>query len=130
MVLTAIVLSFVAGCIGGFVNTVLSQNFRIPRMRQCDAWDPGWIGNVAVGGTAALVYWGLYSLSADAPIIAGRAVQIQQAEITFTVKDLVGSIVIGLGGGRILSDQMDLKCLGNTLRQLQGEKAQTTISKG
>jgi len=42
------------GCVGGVVNAILppSSGFRLPR-RVGDVFDPGWMGNVFIGGIAA-----------------------------------------------------------------------------
>jgi len=98
----------VCGGIGGFINALMAGDLRLPhRDEASNLYSPGWAGNVAVGAIAALVYWALYGPLAKMSLF-GVSPAVQP---TFTLAELAGSIVTGIGGGRILSNEVDKKAL-------------------
>jgi hypothetical protein len=111
------------GGIGGFVNALLAGDLRLPH-REDNLYSPGWIGNVVIGAAAALVFWGLYGPMAKAAVIgSGDGSPL----IALTIAEVAGSIVTGIGGGRILSGEVEKKALTkmkdeliSTLRQKNG----------
>lgn len=88
------------GAIGGLVNCAIAGEFVLP---QCDQnqrlWRPGWIGNVLVGAVAAVVVWAMYGPLASYDLAAPDPVK----PLTLTLSQLFVSVVIGLGGGNILT---------------------------
>ena len=87
------------GAFGGFVNGAISGEFRLPHLdRDAKVWKPGWLGNVLAGGVAAVVVWGIYGPLASFDLTGG-----QPPEAHFTLAQLLTSVVVGLGGGRILT---------------------------
>ena len=85
------------GAIGGLVNCAIAGEFALPHIdREAKIWRPGWIGNVVVGAVAAPVIWGIYGP------LAGHAINGTD-KIDLTVAQLFVSVVIGIGGGRILT---------------------------
>lgn len=97
------------GGLGGLVNALLAGDLHLPH-REENIYSPGWIGNVVVGAVAALVFWGLYGPMAKVAII-GTAVSNVPA--VFTIAELAGSVVTGIGGGRILSSDVEKRTLSN-----------------
>src|SRR6266536_5225022 len=92
-------LILIAGAIGGLVNTFLSEGGFIAPMTFTDArghrrWHPGTAGDVVVGAVAGIVFWGLYTPD---PSFNSSA----------TVRPVVGSLLAGLGGGRVLTGYLE-----------------------
>jgi hypothetical protein len=105
------ILVCVSGAIGGFVNALLAGDLHLPH-REGNLYSPGWIGNVVIGAVAALVFWGLYGSMAKVPVVGGAADSTAQA--IFTIAELAGSVVTGIGGGRILSSEVEKRALSKT----------------
>ncbi len=100
---------FVAGCVGGTVNALMSDNgFTWPRWTGGIA-QPGWLGNAFIGGVAAVVSWGLYGPFADASLFSRAGPPLPTAR--FTLAALVGAILVGISGARWLSNEADKKIL-------------------
>ena len=103
-----------AGAVGGVVNALVTdKGFRLPRTEQVDAitiYCPGWIGNVITGAIAAAISWGLYGPLA-AYYIAGTAEALKAHaapdQIGLTLSSLVGAVLIGVGGARWLTNEVD-----------------------
>jgi hypothetical protein len=102
------------GAIGGFVNALLAGDLHLPH-REENVYSPGWIGNVVIGAVAALVVWGLYGPMAKVALIGQTAPGVQ---VVFTFAELAGSIVTGIGGGRILSSEVQKKALARERDEL------------
>lgn len=101
---------FAAGCFGGLVNALLVGELHLPRLdRRARVRRPGWFGNVVVGGAAALVFWGLYGPMAGAQIIGDGP----PAHMALHVAELFGAMLSGIGGGRLLSSEVDRRVLRN-----------------
>src|SRR5258707_14770560 len=67
---------FAAGCLGGMTNAAIAGELGLPHKdAEAKVFRPGWIGNVLVGGVAALVFWGLYGPMASAVIIVRQRAQ-------------------------------------------------------
>ena len=97
-----ILVLFGAGCLGGLTNAAMVGEMRLPHIdREAKVYRPGWLGNVLVGGVAAVVFWGLYGPMADA-IVVGPADPNAMAA-TLRVSELFAGIVTGIGGGRLLT---------------------------
>jgi hypothetical protein len=85
------------GALGGLVNCAVAGEFSLPHVdRDAKVWRPGWIGNVVAGAIAAPVIWGIYGPLAGRSITAPEPIEI-------TLIQAFTSIVIGFGGGRILT---------------------------
>jgi hypothetical protein len=107
---TICAMMFAAGCFGGLVNALMIGEFHLPRVdRRARIWRPGWMGNVIVGGAAALFFWGLYGPMASAQIIGDGP----SPKIVLHLAELFGGILSGIGGGRLLSAEIDKKILRN-----------------
>jgi len=118
-VILVLAVVFSAGCFGGLVNTLIAGEFRLPRLdRRAKIWRPGWIGNVIVGGTAALVFWGLYG-----PVATIQLTGNSDAHLSLHVGELVGAILTGIGGGRLLTAEVDRRVLQKEKSALEQTKA-------
>ena len=118
---------FVAGAIGGLVNAILTDNgFVMPKRVSGDRgqqfFQPGFFGNVIIGGIAACVSWGLYGPFANVIIAGPQSPETQNPGLT--VSALVGAILIGIGGAKWLTDEVDK----NLLRSAATEAAASNKS--
>lgn len=85
------------GAIGGLSNCLLAGEFVMPEYdKDAKVWKPGWLGNVVVGGVAAIVVWGIYG-----PLASFDLTNTLDPHITLS--QLLSSLVVGIGGARILS---------------------------
>src|SRR5829696_4579097 len=110
-VITGIII--LAGMIGGAINALLSDSggFTFPTKEKIEnktIWKPGGIANVLFGGVAAFISWGLYgpfsqlvlipsATSGDGPFLA--------------LETLVGALLVGIGGSRIITSEVEKKIL-------------------
>src|SRR5262245_43605740 len=113
-ILWAFVLVFGAGLLGGAVNALLSDNgFLLPKKEDnggSTILRPGFLGNMLVGGVAAVISWGLYGPAADIPLILfGKTTTTPSGGLT--VAGLVGAILVGVAGARWLTNEIDKKLL-------------------
>lgn len=112
-VLLAIV--FLAGAVGGVVNAWMSDNgFMLPRTEESGGnrfIRPGFLGNIITGGVSACVSWGLYGPFATAYIVGGPAPGAGGAALGLTLSSLVGAVLVGVGGARWLTNEVDKKLL-------------------
>ncbi len=106
-----------AGAIGGVVNAFMSNNgFVLPRAEQVDSASilrPGYLGNVLVGAVAAGISWGLYGPLANY-FVAGAAEAIKTNPTSgfgVTLSALVGAVLVGVGGARWLTNEVDKNLL-------------------
>lgn len=109
------------GGLGGLVNALLAGDLHLPH-REETIYSPGWIGNVVVGAVAALVFWGLYGPMAKVAVIGNTAPDVP---VAFTIAELAGSVVTGIGGGRILSSEVEKKTREKTANELATALKQT-----
>jgi hypothetical protein len=87
------------GAVGGIANCAVAQEFRLPgKDEKANVWRPGWIGNVAVGAVAAVIIWGVYG-----PLSSFDLVNDELKNFHLTVGQLLGSPLVGFGGGRFLT---------------------------
>lgn len=105
-----------AGAIGGLINALISDNgFLLPKREQADTNTtiirPGWLGNVFVGAVAATISWGLYGSLAGKIIAGSGAGSGPAGEQGITLSALVGAMLVGVGGARWLTNEVDKKLL-------------------
>jgi hypothetical protein len=112
----AVVVS-VSGAVGGFVNALLAGDLHLPHREHETLYSPGWIGNVVIGAVAALVVWGLYGPMAKVAVISSGNVS---TPVALTIAEVAGSILTGIGGGRILSSEVEKKALTKMKDELTG----------
>jgi hypothetical protein len=108
-----------AGAAGGLLNAYFTDNgFVWPRVESVGAFTitrPGFLGSMLVGGIAAVVSWGLYGPFASMPVLGGTDAVRPGAALTISA--LVGAVLVGVGGGRWLTDQADKSLLKATAAQ-------------
>ena len=98
-----------AGAVGGIVNTLMAQGkFRLPEY-EAGVLCPGFIGNVLVGAFASLISWALYG--AGAGIDLARQSADARETLSLTAGALAGAALVGVGGARWLSNEVDTKLL-------------------
>ncbi len=106
-----LVVVFVSGGIGGIANALMSDNgFILPKKIHTQGgggvWRPGFLGNVLIGGIAAVISWGLYGPFAAYPLLGGAA-PAGAGPVSLTLSALVGAVLVGVGGARWLSNEVD-----------------------
>lgn len=107
-------LIFAFGALGGVVNALLTDNgFILPKKEQQDNTKiirPGFLVNIFIGGVAALVSWGLYGPFAAVFIIGGTN-DPNLYSTGLSLSSVVGGLLVGVGGARWLSNEVDKKLL-------------------
>ena len=108
-----------AGAIGGVVNALMTDNgFFLPRCEEAGngatVWRPGFLVNVLIGAIAAVISWGLYG-PLSAYLIVGTAQALatnpSPENVGLSLASLVGAILVGIGGARWLSSEVDKNLL-------------------
>ena len=120
------------GALGGLANCLISGEVGLPRMdSETKVWRPGWIGNVLVGAIAAVVVWGIYGPLAAYDLAASGKPQAVQ----LTIAQMLGSTVVGLSGGQILTllaqkraDEIAKDTLAKTIKRSMGRKTKEPSS--
>ena len=101
-----------AGAIGGLVNALLTDNgFALPRrdnVGQVSLLRPGILGNLLVSAIAAGIPRGLYGPLAAFVILPTGA---KQPELTMNLSALVGAVLVGVGGAKWLTNEVDKNLL-------------------
>jgi hypothetical protein len=112
-------LIFVAGCIGGLLNSAVTGEFKLPyRDREARVYRPGWVGTVLIGGVAAAASWGIYGPVAQVVMIGpGPAL-----EPALRVAEFFGAVVLGFGGGRWFTAELDRVVLAKERDALEETK--------
>ena len=74
---------------------------------------PGFLGNILIGGIAACVSWGLYGPFSAVTIVGGPASGAGSggAAAGLLLSSLVGAVLVGVGGARWLTNEVDKKLL-------------------
>ena len=107
-------LIFAFGALGGVVNALLTDNgFILPKKEQQDNTKISgarWLTNIFIGGVAALVSWGLYGPFAAVFIIGGTN-DPNLYSTGLSLSSVVGGLLVGVGGARWLSNEVDKKLL-------------------
>ena len=106
-----VALVFGAGCVGGLVNSLVAGELQLPRLdKKTNVYRPGWVGSCLVGGIAAVTFWGLYGPLAEATLVGAGSIGASPA---LKVGELFGSLVTGLGGGRLLLSEVERRAATN-----------------
>ncbi len=96
----------VAGAFGGLINALMTDNgFFLPCEQQCNGSTilrPGFLGNMLIGIVAALTLWGLYSSFGAVELL-----QPLPSSVSFTLASVVGALLVGIGGARWLTNEVD-----------------------
>jgi len=99
-----------AGAVGGLINGLLTSNgILLPGMQEVDQLRilrPGFLGNMVIGMVAAGISWGLYGPLSMMPIFSALP-----ATQGLTLSALVGAALVGIGGARWVTNEIDKKLL-------------------
>ncbi len=117
--LSVLIVVFIAGGIGGAVNALLSENgFILPKKLPVNGangagiWRPGYLGNIVIGAVAAVISWGLYGPFSTAYLFGSSPTPESVAQqFGLTLSAFVGAILVGVGGAKWLSDEVDKRLL-------------------
>ena len=107
---------FGAGVIGGVVNALISDNgFFMPMKKKTKKGTivrPGVFGNMFIGGIAAAASWGSYGPFAASHIMGSQAGSVTSTGLT--LGSLIGAVLVGVGGSRWLTNEVDKRILKAT----------------
>ena len=105
-----LVIVCVAGAIGGLINGLLTRDgVQLAGVQQADQQRikrPGFPGNMIIGMVAAGISWGLYGPLSMMPIFSTLP-----ATQGLTLSALVGAVLVGIGGARWVTNEIDKKLL-------------------
>lgn len=98
-----VMLMFFTGVCGGLVNAIIAEGgLKSSHRRKLSdggsIWIPGWQGNLLIGGIASIVIWGLY----------GNIHMNQDEEV---IRQAIGGLLAGAGGGRIITNEVEKRLL-------------------
>jgi hypothetical protein len=119
----------VAGAVGGVVNAFMTDNgFLLPKSDSTSNGTilrPGYIGNVLVGSVAAVVSWGLYGPLANYQVAGTQPASSAPDSpwLGLSLSSLVGAVLIGIGGARWLSSEVDKTLLRAAAVEAAGKSA-------
>ena len=104
-----------AGAVGGVVNALLTDNgFILPRPETTDIgriMRPGFLGNILLGAIAAGISWGLYGPFAAALLFQFPSASAPPPPVGLSVSAFVGAVLVGIGGAKWLTNEVDKKLL-------------------
>jgi hypothetical protein len=111
------------GAAGGVVNALTSDNGFVMPKREGGILRPGFLGNILLGAVAAAIFWGLYGPYAEVnvvgedpreqPQVAG-ATRDEDTEYGETLSGLIAALVVGVGGARVITSEVDKRLLRAT----------------
>jgi hypothetical protein len=111
---------FAVGCLGGLTNAAIAGELKLPHKDpEAKVYRPGWVGNVLVGGVASLVFWGLYGPMSQAVLIGPSDAHIVPV---LRVAELFAGLLTGIGGGRLLTNEVDKRLLEKEKKALTEAK--------
>jgi hypothetical protein len=116
----AIALIIAFGMVGGFINAFLTdQGLTLPSVDRLPNGQkilrPGFAGNVAIGGVAAIILAGLYS-----PLGAVEIGAWPGPNLHLTIGSLAGALLSGIGGARLLTQEVDKRYTEFAAKDLEG----------
>ena len=127
LVWIALLIVSAAGAFGGCINALLTDNgFFLPCEQQSHGTvivRPGFLGNILISIAAALTSWGLYSSFGSVELL-----QPSTSITTFTLASVVGAMLIGIGGARWLTNEIDKRLLRAAAVEAAAAPASTTSS--
>ena len=111
----------IAGAIGGLLNAIVidggfKKGYKETLSNGQQIRRPGWIGNVFIGMIAGLFFWVLYG-------------NMKIVEVDEILRQIVGSIAAGVGGGRLITGEADKRILAASKDELIGALQQQASKK-
>jgi hypothetical protein len=126
----------VGGALGGVVNALTTDNgFLLPRKEPASdgtmIWRPGYLGNTLIGAVAAIVSWSLYG-PLSAYFIAGTkeaiAANSSPEKVGLSLASLAGTVLVGVGGARWLSSEVDKNLLRAAAAQAASKQSSIEVA--
>lgn len=103
-----------AGALGGVINAVLTDNgFTFPK-REKGIWCPGALSNILIGSAAAVGSWSLYGSGAAIDLAKQAG---DRPEISLTFSALTGAFIVGVGGAKWITNEVDKNLLKESIRE-------------
>ena len=103
-----------SGAVGGIINALVSDNGFIKPSEETAGEvtiiRPGFAGNILLGAVAAFISWGLYGAFSNT-VLFGTATGIGTDDITVSIASIAGALLVGIGGARWLTNEVDKKLL-------------------
>jgi hypothetical protein len=114
-----------SGAVGGIVNALVSDNGFVRPSEETTGEvtiiRPGFAGNILLGAMAAFISWGLYGAFSNAIIWGASGIGTE--EITVSISSIAGAILVGIGGARWLTNEVDKKLLRTAAATAAASKA-------
>lgn len=102
-----------AGALGGLINALLTDNgFTWPRLEK-GIWCPGAVSNVLLGSAAAIASWSFYGSGSTVDL----AEVTEKARISMTFSALSGAFIVGVGGARWITGEVDKRLLKQSVKE-------------
>lgn len=114
-VIEVIAIILFSGALGGIINALVSDNGfirpREERLENVKILRPGFLGNMLVGAVAAFTSWGLYGAYSGVMVFSSSSGIAVSSEIGLTISAIAGAILVGIGGARWLTNEVDKSLL-------------------
>ncbi len=115
-----------SGAVGGVINALVSDNGFIKPMQESVENEiiirPGFAGNILLGSAAAFISWGLYGAFSSA-VVFGAVSGPGTGEVSVTISSIAGAILVGIGGARWLTNEVDKRLLRTAATVAAASKA-------
>lgn len=115
-----------SGAVGGVVNALVSDNgFIKPMMENMENETiirPGFAGNILLGSAAAFISWGLYG-AFSSTVVFGAVSGPGTGEVSVSISSIAGAILVGIGGARWLTNEVDKRLLRTAAAVAAASKA-------
>ncbi len=115
-----------SGAVGGVINALVSDNgFIKPMQEQMEneiIIRPGVVGNILLGSVAAFVSWGLYGAFSNA-VVFGAVSGLGSEEVSVSISSISGALLVGIGGARWLTNEVDKRLLRTAAAAAAASKA-------
>jgi hypothetical protein len=120
-----------AGGVGGVLAALLSEDkgFALPtRMTNTEDGSksnvirPGFLGLILIGAVAATVSWALYGPAADLVLVSTAPTGQAAGAANLTLVAIGGAVLVGVGGSKWISGQVDKTLLRQTASVAAGRK--------
>jgi hypothetical protein len=118
----------IVGALGGLINAFMSDSGFILPGRYDEGgnkiWKPGALGNMLLGAAAAFISWGLYGPFASFILMPPAP----QTQANLTLSTLVGSFLVGIGGSRVITSEVEKNVLSKTAVQAANMSANPEVA--